>query len=372
MSELKCLPQDAVIWGLDILADSVARLPGYGIERPIVFTAEPLVPLYENYIKSGLEEPRGLITSLPAHVPDFAVNAALDSAIDAGARSIIALGGGSVLDAAKAVSHFHEQRTGKYLPIAAFPTTLSGSEFSHYFGVTETSGAQKFKRSYAVRATTPRVVVIDPVLVEGTPRPLLLSSAVKGLDHAVEGMRRVERDHPHAILAASGVERFLSILERWPSQLETAAALAAGKITYADLLQLQLAAWQCYFYPASVIYGLSHRIGHILGGTYGLPHSVTSCITLGPVIRACADFYGDKLTVFTPGQDRRTAAEVLAERIETAVRILDLPNRISTFDLPTDELPSVAALLEANYPNEVADLGPNASEKLVDLLRSIW
>ncbi|MDL2400923.1 iron-containing alcohol dehydrogenase [Rhizobium mayense] len=372
MSELKCLPQDAVIWGLDILANSVARLPSYGIERPIVFTAEPLVPLYESHIRPGLDQPRGLITDLPAHVPDFAVNAALDVALNAGARSIVALGGGSVLDAAKGVSHFHEQRTGQYLPIAAFPTTLSGSEFSHYFGVTETTGAQKFKRGYAVRATTPRVVVIDPVLVEGTPRPLLLSSAIKGLDHAVEGMRRVERDHPHAILAASGVERFLSILERWPSGLDSAAALAAGKITHGDLLQLQLAAWQCYFYPASVIYGLSHRIGHILGGTYGLPHSVTSCITLGPVIRACADFYGDKLTVFAPGKDRAIAAGVLADRIEAVVRTLELPNKIGAFDLPASELAAVAALLEMNYPDEVADLGANASEKLADLLRSIW
>lgn len=372
MSELRCLPQDAVIWGQDILADAVPRLPSFGIERPIVFTAAPLVPLYERHIAAGLGQAQALITDLPAHVPDFAVNAALDAVSVSDARSIVALGGGSVLDAAKAVSHFHEQRTGKYLPIAALPTTLSGSEFSHYFGVTETGGPQKFKRSYAVRPTTPRVVLIDPVLVEGTPRTLLLSSAIKGLDHAIEGMRQVERDHPHAILATSGVQRFLSILERWPSGMETADALAAGKISYNDLLQLQLAAWQCYFYPASVIYGLSHRIGHILGGTYGLPHSVTSCITLAPVIRACAEFYGDKLSVFTPESDVRSAGNGLAERIEAAVRRLELPNKIGAFDLPQTELSSVAALLEMNYPEEVADLGPNASKKLVELLGDIW
>ena len=76
---------------------------------------------------------------------------------------------------------------------------------------------------------------------------------------------------------------------------ETRQALEAGLVSGDDLLQLQLGAWQCYFSPASVIYGLSHRIGHILGGSFGLPHSVTSCITLAPVIPACAAFYGDKL-----------------------------------------------------------------------------
>jgi len=366
MNELKCLPQDAVIWGRDVLPDAIGRLGDYGIERPVVFTTESLLPLYRDHIQPKLDRPAGLVTDLPAHAPDVAVRGALEEAIKAGAQSILALGGGSVLDAAKAVSHFHQQRTGRYLPIVALPTTLSGSEFSHYFGVTETDGSQKFKRSYAVRQTTPKVIVIDPLLVEGTPRTLLLSSAVKGIDHAVEGMRKVGKDHPHAILAASGAERFLSILERWPADVETDEALRTGKVTRDDLLQLQLAAWQCYFYPASVIYGLSHRIGHILGGTYGLPHSVTSCITLAPVIRACADFYGDKLTVFAP------SAAALADRIEGAVRTLGLPDRIGTLGLPVAALPAVAALLEKNYPNEVADLGTEAPQKLVALLRSIW
>lgn len=110
------------------------------------------------------------------------------------------------------------------------------------------------------------------------------------MDHAVEGMRKVTKEHPHAIMAASGLERFLKVLQKWPPAMATREALDKALVTPDDLLQLQLAAWQCYFSPASVIYGLSHRIGHILGGTFGLPHSATSCITLAPVIRACADF----------------------------------------------------------------------------------
>ena len=111
--------------------------------------------------------------------------------------------------------------------------------------------------------------------------------------------RRVDVHHPHAILAARGVERFLAVLDKWPRRLETSECIAGGHVSTNDLLQLQLAAWQCYFYPASVTYGLSHRIGHILGGTYGVPHSVTSCITLAPVIRACANTYGAKFEIFS-------------------------------------------------------------------------
>ena len=372
MNELKCLPQDTVRWGEHILSKTIANLGEFGINRPITFTVEPLLPLYRSHVEPNMAGSVGAFLNLPPHVPDFAVRAALDACVSSDAQSIIALGGGSVLDAAKAVSHFYHLEYGRYLPIVALPTTLSGSEFSHYFGITETDKPQKFKRSYAVKGTTPRLVVIDPVLIGGTPRQLLLSSAIKGLDHAIEGMRKVGTDHPHSILAASGVQRFLSVLERWPQEIETAAALEARKITSADLLQLQLGAWQCYFYPASVIYGLSHRIGHILGGTYGLPHSVTSCITLAPVIRQCASYYGSKLDIFARAQGDSSAADVLASRIDLVVKSLGLPNRISEFDFKKEELAQVASLLTANYPNEVADLGDGAPGKLVALLESIW
>ena len=372
MNHLNCLPQDGVFWGQHILQGAVARLGDHGIHRPMTFTVEPLAKLYQTCVQPNLKQAVGSFMELPAHVPDVAVQGGLDACLRAEAGSIVALGGGSVLDAAKAVSHLHHEKTGRYLPIAALPTTLSGSEFSHYFGITETDGPEKFKRSYAVRETVPKAVVIDPVLVFDTPRALLLSSAIKGMDHAVEGMRKVTKEHPHAIMAASGLERFLKVLQKWPQAMPTREALDKGLVTPDDLLQLQLAAWQCYFSPASVIYGLSHRIGHILGGTFGLPHSATSCITLAPVIRACADFYGDKLEIFGARSAHQDAATRLAGRIADVVTSLGLPDRIGAFDLDKAKLPEVARLLKQNYPNEVADLGNNASVKLDALLESLW
>ena len=372
MNQLTCLPQEAVLWGRDILPDAVAMLGKYGIDSPITFTVEPLLALNRKCVEPTLRQGVGIFTDLPPHVPDVAVRAGLDACLHLGAGSIVALGGGSVLDAAKAVSHLHHQQTGRHLPIAALPTTLSGSEFSHYFGITETDGPQKFKRSHAVRQTVPKVVVIDPELILDTPRALLLSSAIKGLDHAVEGMRKIAADHPHAVMAASGAARFFAVLEKWPHKAETRQAVHDRLVSMDDLLQLQLAAWQCYFAPASVIYGLSHRIGHILGGTFGLPHSVTSCITLAPVIRACADIYGDKLDVFSKGHGGVNAAAWLANRISDLVTSLGLPDRISAFDLDKARVADVAALLKANYGPEVADLGSDAAAKLDTLLESLW
>ncbi|CAM4185110.1 Alcohol dehydrogenase iron-type/glycerol dehydrogenase GldA domain-containing protein [Bordetella tumbae] len=372
MEQLKCLPQEHIVWGRDIAGQVAVSLGSYGIKRPITFTVEFLKALYSEYLQPHIADSVGIFSALPPHVPDFAVHEALQACLYARAESIVALGGGSVLDAAKAVSDLHYRQTGRYLPIAAFPTTLSGSEFSHYFGVTETDGPRKFKRSYAVRETTPKLVAIDPQLIVNTPRSLLLSSAIKGIDHAVEGMRLVGRDHPHAILAARGVERFFNVLEKWPKQLETRAALERGLIDIDDLLQLQLAAWQCYFYPASVIYGLSHRIGHILGGTFGLPHSMTSCITLAPAIRACAGIYGDKLDIFFPHPQGIPPAALLAERIANLVDALELPNRLGLLGISRDLRPDIEEMLAQHYPVEVSDLGDNARRKLATLLETLW
>jgi alcohol dehydrogenase class IV len=372
MSELKVLPQEAVLWGLNSLASNVTRLEAFGIRRSITFTVEPLRGLHDRYVQPNIRDSTGILTDFPPHVPDVAVRRALQTCIDTGTQSIIALGGGSVLDAAKAVSYLHHERTGRFLPIAALPTTLSGSEFSHYFGITQADGPQKFKKSFACRDTVPKVVLIDPVLIIGTPRPLVLSSAIKGIDHAVEGMRKVNTDHPHAIMAASGVERFFQVLQTWPEALETRQAVEQGLVMYEDLLKLQLAAWQCYFYPASVIYGLSHRIGHILGGTFNVPHSATSCITLASVLRACGELYGDKLSFFAGGRSGIDAADYLSGRIEALVRSLGLPDRISAFNLERSVLPVVARLLRENYKEEVADLGRESGAKLEELLERLW
>ncbi|MDK1373766.1 MULTISPECIES: iron-containing alcohol dehydrogenase [unclassified Sinorhizobium] len=372
MNELRLLPQDVVCWGHGILPSALASLNNRGVQSPILFSIPELADIIEARIRPALPVSSGRYLDFPPHVPDIAVEAALDAVRQCQAKSIIALGGGSVLDAAKAVSHMHFLRFGSYLPIAALPTTLSGSEFSHFFGITETNREDKFKRSYAVRETTPKMVILDPMLIVGTPRSLLLSSAIKGLDHAIEGMRKIDPDHPHAIIAARGVSRFLAILRRWPKDATTAEALASGSVSMEDLLQLQLSAWHCYFYPASVVYGLSHRIGHILGGTFGLPHSMTSCITLAPVIGACAEYYGDKLDGFTQLSNNHSTAESLSEAIASVVRHLGLPSRIGDFGLESCALPKVVAMLQEHYREEVGDLGDQAESKLFRLLENMW
>lgn len=150
MSELRFLPQESVIWGHGVLQDTVTRLADYEIYRPIAFTSPSTNALYERFIGPGLSQAAAPVSGPAAPCPRCRSAKCAGSSPASGCPVNHCPWRGSVLDAAKAVSHLHHRRTGRFLPIAAFPTTLSGSEFSHYFGVTETDGSRKFKRSYAV------------------------------------------------------------------------------------------------------------------------------------------------------------------------------------------------------------------------------
>jgi alcohol dehydrogenase class IV len=89
-------------------------------------------------------------------------------------RAVVALGGGRVVDSAKAIG------AADSLPVAAVPTTLSGAELTGFHRLPE--GVE------GVRLVRPSLVVADPELMASAPRPLLAASAMNALAHAVEAL----------------------------------------------------------------------------------------------------------------------------------------------------------------------------------------
>jgi len=104
--------------------------------------------------------------------PESDVARAVEEARRVQTDILISLGGGSPIDAAKAVARALAQSGGQYLPHLAIPTTLSAAEFSHLAGVTNESGGQPIKAGFVDVAVTPRVVLLDPALTLETPLPL--------------------------------------------------------------------------------------------------------------------------------------------------------------------------------------------------------
>ncbi|MEU3855251.1 maleylacetate reductase [Streptomyces sp. NPDC029554] len=198
------------------------------------------------------------------HVPvDVAVRARA-AASRADADAIVCVGGGSTTGLAKAVA----LTTG--LPIVAVPTTYAGSEATNVWGMTE--GAKK------TTGTDPKVlpaaVVYDASLMFSLPVDLSVASGLNALAHCVDSLWAPRANPINAALAAEG-----------------ARALAAGLPQIVqdprDVEGREQALYGAYLAAvafASAGSGLHHKICHVLGGKYDLPHAQTHATVLPYVL----------------------------------------------------------------------------------------
>ncbi|MFD8810317.1 iron-containing alcohol dehydrogenase [Streptomyces sp. NPDC059627] len=371
---LEFLPTRRVEWGLGSIGRLGDLLHSHSVSRVLVLTTRSLSE--QSSLLRRVEDNcggryAGRVEHVPAHVPAGAVDAAVATARELGADALVSFGGGSVIDAAKAVAARLADEDGLQLPHIAVPTTLSGAEFADHYGVTESHDGLATKRTHSREDVTPTAVILDGTLTAATPSPLWAGSAIKALDHAIEGLicsppRPVVDD-----LAQLGIRRLVGAL-RWsmdPSDLATRQLC-------------QLAAWYCYFAPASLTLGLSHRIGHVLGGTYGVPHSLTSGITLPAVAKAMARTAPRRLTLVARALDTAGPLDLsaiatddpaeAAARLSRLVTSVGLPTRIREIDIDRNELATLAHRVEDLYPAAVAQLGDGATDRLHRLLEEAW
>lgn len=265
------------------------------------------------------EKHAGTFSGMSQHTPGGAVKRAAAEA--EGADLLVSVGGGSVIDGTKAVA----RRLG-YPGQVAVPTTLSGAEWAHRVGVTDEAAGKK--SGFADPKTVPRVVILDPEATVFTPERLWLSTGIRALDHAVEGF---VYGGPHPVEDVTGLEGARRLMEYLPRSKAEPEDLKVRA-------ELQVAAWLAYFGPMNTPMGLSHELGRRIGASYGVPHGVTSCITLSPSLAVMEDR-------IEPERWRRLA-EALggepSERIAALVEKLGLPNRLREFDVPEDDLGVIA------------------------------
>ncbi|AYC36892.1 maleylacetate reductase [Streptomyces griseorubiginosus] len=202
----------------------------------------------------------GLHAEARMHVPVEDADRAVAAARAAGADGVVAVGGGSSIGLGKAIA----LRTG--LPLIAVPSTYSGSEMTPVWGLTE-AGVKRTGRDPKVQ---PRSVVYDPELTVSLPVPLTVTSGVNALAHAVEALYAPDTSPLIALMAEEGVRAIteaLPALAARPDDMD-----ARGRALYG--------AWLCGACLGSTTMGLHHKLCHVLGGTFGLPHAETHTVVL--------------------------------------------------------------------------------------------
>lgn len=264
--------------------------------------------------------PAGVFSSAVEHVPAEVAKAALDDFKNSGADVCVAIGGGSPIGLGKILA----RETGA--PLVAVPTTYSGSEMTSIWGMTDANG----KKTGRDARVAPRVVVYDPLLTLDLPSEVSAASGMNALAHAVEALYAANAS-PIALALAEEAVRLLAaslpaVVEH-PRDREARAAALAG--AHAAGRSLDLAAM-----------GLHHRLCHVLGGTFGMPHARTHAALLRYVVAFNAPAAPNamhRLAKALGARDAVAAVSSLTERLSVATPLSELGLRESDLDRAAEE-----------------------------------
>lgn len=333
------LPQEHVIFGagsLAKLADEVQRVGG---QRAFLVTGNSLAT--QSDVVQRVEQALGSLhigtfSSIRQHSPKGDAAQAAEQARTLNADVLISVGGGSPIDATKAVAMALSTDQKNFLPHIAIPTTLSAAEFSHLVGVTDEEA--KRKSGFAHVPLAPRGVILDATLTLATPMWLWLSTGIRSLDHAVESLYAPGTHPINDVLALEAIHKLFEYLPKTKAQPDDLNART----------ELELASWMSFFGEVNTPMGLSHNLGRRIGASYDVPHGITSCIILPHVMRAFAPIYPQQLARITQAlglqrQDDTSAALAATDAVSKLIGELDLPQHLGDVGIGEAELTTIAS-----------------------------
>lgn len=223
------------------------------------------------------------------------VKAGSDEAKKVGAEFVVGIGGGSPIDAAKAVAVlaandmepdelFANIFKNKPLPIVAIPTTAgTGSEVTPYSVLTR--GNLQTKGSCGNAYTFPSIAFLDPHYTESLPPEVTVNTAVDALSHCVEGYLGKRRTSTSDILAQEGIKIFGHCLE----------SLMSGKVNYKDrenLLYMSMLGGMVISHTGTTIV---HGAGYNLTYFKGIPHGKANGYLMAEYLRFNYEFAKDRI-----------------------------------------------------------------------------
>lgn len=349
------LAQDRVIWGKSA-AQAVSDEAEQRDARRIFIVSSKTLNRRTDVVKKIADALgdrfRGVFDEVAEHTPRESVVAAIKATKAVDPDMIVSVGGGTVIDAVKVMlvcmaegvdtvegmsaCHMRVAEDGSRIvpkigpppfPHISVPTTLSGAEFSNLGGSTDK--ARKIKDGYTARGINPATVILDPEATLHTPDWLWLSTGVRGVDHAAEGICAIQTSPMIDGMALQALRLFndaLPATKRQPSDL--GARLAC-----------QQAAWLAGSGILRVQFGASHGIGHSLGAVTGMSHGHTSCVMLAPVLNYNRKHTEERQVWIADamGRDDGDASAAVADLVKS----LDQPNSLSSMDVKREQFDDI-------------------------------
>lgn len=293
---------------------------------------------------------------------------------------IVAMGGGSPIDAAKAMWVFYEYPDAKFEDLIvpfSFPTLRQKAQFA---AIPSTSGTATEVTAFSVITDystgikypladfniTPDVAIVDPALAESMPKKLTAHTGMDALTHAIEAY--VSTDHTPftdapAVKAISMVKQYL--MDSYNEDKN-----AREQMHYAQCL-----AGMSF---SNALLGIVHSMAHKTGAAFStghIPHGCANAIYLPYVIeynaKACPERYADIARIMgLDGATNEELIEKLCDEIRSMNRSMDIPHSLQEFGILEDEFKkkvaeiSVHAIEDACTGTNPREITPEVMEKL--------
>ncbi|HEX7375192.1 MAG TPA: iron-containing alcohol dehydrogenase [Steroidobacteraceae bacterium] len=366
VSRAVAIPRPTAFVGADSALRLCHAIGQFGFRRVLIVTDAVLVKLgLIEPIRQALAE-QGIDVAVHDGItpdPTYPVLQAGYEAVRAHrSDAVLAVGGGSAIDAAKVIAAM--ATTGKspqkligmlkvskpMLPLFAIPTTAgTGSEVTVAAVVTDPG--KHTKAAVIDPKLVPLATALDPALMQGMPPPITAATGMDALTHAVEA--HLNRwPHPETPLHCTSAVRM--IFANLPRAHANGADLEAREAMALASFYAGLAFTKAYV-------GYVHAFSHKLGGMYGVPHGLANAIVLPYVLDYIKDapLAEQRLAELalaigagTAGDSRATLAQRFVDRVRELNRTVGIPEKMSVLKSQDVHEIARAAMIEAHrdYP----------------------
>ena len=379
--------QERVLYGEPAEEALLAEIERYGCGRVFVVSTRALAALTDGplqRIERALGPRRvGTYGTVRSHSPREDVIAVAAAARETEADLLVAVGGGSVIDATKTAqlclwlhldspAALEPYRGGaapdvarKFSPpenairMISVSTTLSASEFTSSAGVTEST--TNTKQSFMHRLLVPQSAILDPRATLDTPPWLLFCTGIRAVDHAIESYcssRANPATENTSLLGLRLLSQSLPAIKAQPEDLE--ARMSA-----------QFGMWQAIAANAAGIpNGASHGIGYVLGASYNVAHGHTSCVMLPAVLKWNAETNRDRQRTLSEamGAPVREAGDLVKELVQR----LEQPTSLRDVNIKREDLPTIANRALGYGPVRTNPRPVKSAADVMEILELAW
>lgn len=277
---------------------------------------------------------------------------------------LVALGGGSVMDATKAIAAgvkydgdpwrmfvSRHDKTVAVPPTDSLPTIMiptKSATSSETNNVAVATNERTHEKAYIwAEALYPKMAIMDPVVTATLPRFAMAAGAVDAMSHVLEAYLNGDQNSPvqdrvHEGLLIAVMDLIQKIFEK-PEDMQLRASLQwASTLTWNGYLQAGLAA------PTPC-----HQIGHVLSALYDLDHGVTLAVIMPAFFAYTVQLSEERAARFAElgygifrlernGKDDAVVAEQTVRNLVAFIRKVGVPTSLREVGIPKEDLPKIA------------------------------